>query len=162
MKRHFYSSLALLTMIAFALGSVQTSDVAETGYIETEAPESPASDVRKAVRPDPSVSIIEARLEPFQSPTTGRQLQKVFTTWKNVGNTPIRAVEARLIFRDENGDVIESHDYTLYAVFDADRGVLPGETYTTPQNAGFIFPNSNVTADAVEVIATESHEHFGM
>lgn len=99
--------------------------------------------------PVTSAKILRAKLVPFRSPTTGRTIQRVVTTWKNTGTTPVRVIEARFIFYDAAGRVLESHDYTLYASFGA--GVPPGATYATPAGEGFIYPGLERAA-RVEVV----------
>lgn len=86
----------------------------------------------------------------------------VITTWKNTGDTPVRAIDATFTFRDKNKKVIGSYEYTLYAVFDSQPGVLPGSTYTTPTGEGFLFPSPNVKAATVEVSITRVQERSGM
>ncbi len=79
-------------------------------------------------------------------------MQKVITTWKNTGNTPVRAIDATFIFRDKNDEVLGEYEFTLFATFDSNAGVLPGETYTTPTDEGFVFPNLiDVQAASVDV-----------
>jgi hypothetical protein len=98
-----------------------------------------------------SAEVTSSRLVPFKSSASKFPLQRVITTWKNTGTTPIRAIEAEFTFRDKNNRVIETVEYTLYAASDSEAGVAPGQTYTTPRDEGFKFINPLIKAESVEV-----------
>ena len=126
---------------------------------------------RQAQVPDPgemptvpagSATVIRSRLVSFKSPARPERMQQVRTTWKNTGSTPIRAVDCTFTFLDKRRQTIGSYDYTLYAVFDTDPGVAPGEIYTTPSGEGFLFPDwehAGVKAADVEVQITKVLQH---
>lgn len=100
----------------------------------------------------PAASILDAQLIPFRSPSASQDLQRVIAKWKNIGDTPIRAIEATFTFRDDDKSVLSIIDYTLYAEFNNEAGVLPGETYTTSRGEGLIFfPEPNKQAASVDI-----------
>ncbi len=108
-----------------------------------------------------SVSVTGAELAPYKNAANGKQWQEVITTWTNTGNAPVRVVDANIVARNRNGDLLDSFNYTIYAGFDDDAGVAPGETYTTPSGSGFKLPD-DTHASSVEVTVTSSLEHSGM
>lgn len=128
-RRTLLITLAVIASLML-LGAIQES--LEPGTSESDSPpDAPPAPVTSA-------KIINARLVPPRSPATGRLMQRVVTTWKNTGTTPVRVIEARFIFRDAAGRVLDTHDYTLYASFG--DSVPPGATYTTPAGDGFLYP----------------------
>jgi hypothetical protein len=110
---------------------------------------------------------VSAKLAPFKNAANGKMGQEVIATWRNVGDAPVRAVDANIKLRDPNGNIIDSFTYTIYAEFDDAPGVLPGETYTTKAGNGFKPPGFQglpgyTPADSVEVTITKSSKTSGM
>ncbi len=103
----------------------------------------------------------------FISPGNGKRMQQVHVTWENTGTTPIRVVDADIISRDSVGNILERHNYTIYAEFDHSPGVRPGEIYTTPAGEGFILSGYRglpgyTEAQTVDVRITNVLEKSGM
>ncbi len=110
---------------------------------------------------------VSAKLAPFKNAANGKLGQEVLATWKNVGDTPVRIVDASIKSREPNGNMIDSFNYVIYAEFDDAPGVLPGETYTTKAGNGFKLPGFEglpgyTPADSVEVTITKSSKTSGM
>jgi len=118
------------------------------------------------------VEFVSAKLARFKNPE-GTVFQEVIATWKNVGDSPVRLVDATMTPRDAKGNLMNSftptgsHNYTIYAEFDHNPGVLPGETYTTKNGNGFKLPGFEgmggyMPAVSVDVEITKSAKTSGL
>ena len=89
-----------------------------------------------------SVEVVDTRLEPVRT-AEGLDTKMVYIDWKNTGNRPVRAVYAKVYGFDEQGnevDVMPVPSYSIYAVFNGDPGIAPGETYHEPKGEGLFVP----------------------
>jgi hypothetical protein len=105
----------------------------------------------------PSATILSSALVDFVD-DKGNKTQKVVVRWKNSGMTPIRAIDAEITHWDASGELLGKYNYTIFATFDDEPGVAPGEINTT---RGFILPGFKVSK-SVEVSVTKVLEHSGM
>lgn len=95
--------------------------------------------------PVAAVEVIRVRVSPFES-AAGLQLKVVLVDWKNVGEVPIRAVDANIILFDERSRLDGgAKDYAIYAVSDDSPGVVPGEVYREPLDRGHILDRELAT-----------------
>jgi len=81
-----------------------------------------------------------SRLVDFVSPTNANKMQMLKVTLKNTGSTAIRVVDADITWRDESGNILGTHNYTIFAVSDSAPGIQPGKTWTNPKGEGFLLP----------------------
>lgn len=90
-----------------------------------------------------SVEIVRVRAVPYVT-AQGAQAQMVLVDWKNTGSTTIREVFADITAYDAGGNKLDSgaQDYCIYAVFSSDPGISPGETYTEPEDEGYVLVNA--------------------
>ena len=93
-------------------------------------------------------------------------MQKVLVSWKNIGSTEIRVVDASITHSDSFDNLLGTHDYTIFARSDSMPGVAPGETYTTPESDGFVLPGFRglpgyEESKNVDVSITEVRKHSG-
>jgi hypothetical protein len=121
-----------------------------------------ANAVSKSRLPPPkgSVEILSFRLVPWANPQ-GHVLKEVLVDWRNVGDTPVRAVSADVLGYDAQGNRIQAiADYTIFTVFDdRDRGIPPGAAYKEPEGEGMkLFPETA----RVEVRIADVFELSGM
>ncbi len=103
-----------------------------------------------------SATVIYAHLQDVD----GEVFREVVVAWKNTGTTTIRAVDAKIVCFDR-GLAIEKNSYTIYACFDSDPGIRPGETKVTKAGEGFRL-RAYSPADSVDVQITKVLEKSGM
>lgn len=85
------------------------------------------------------VQITDIKVLPHQA--NGRQMQRVWVKWRNIGSFPIASVSARIEPLTANGNVtIDAVD--SYSIFNAGndptRFVMPGQEHSHPADGGFI------------------------
>lgn len=119
-----------------------------------------------AARPAITAIIRSSKLVDFVSPTNGQKFQMLMVTLKNTGSTHVRVVDADITWRDSSGNVLGSHNYTIFAEFDSSPGIAPGGTWTTRKGEGFLIPGYGVgdgaRAKSVKVEITKVLEHSGI
>ncbi len=54
----------------------------------------------------------------------------MLTSWKNTGETAVRVVEAEIQTFNADGSVRDTINYSLYADFNENPGVAPGQIYS--------------------------------
>jgi hypothetical protein len=91
--------------------------------------------------PKGQVSLLNAELTTITN--DNGTFSVIRTTWKNTGATPVKTINARVQAWNQQGSLVIDVDYTLFAVFDNQRGILPGQTYTTPADQSFRLPSND-------------------
>lgn len=92
-----------------------------------------------AALPPDAVQVINVRLIPCRT-AQGNTAQMVLTDWVNQSRSPITAVFAEIIAYDASGKPLDSGapDYCIFAVDRPSQAVQPGQTYTEPDDSGFM------------------------
>ncbi len=106
-----------------------------------------------------------SKLVDFVSPANGKKMLMMIVTLKNTGSTPIRVVDADITWRDSSGNVLGTHNYTIFAEFDSAPGIAPGSSWTTRKGEGFTIPYGpgiGEKAKSVKVQITKVLEHSGL
>lgn len=132
MRRHLWSTAALLVMVFFAFGSVGGDKSSEPNKPDRGAQNDGGG----------SIEIVNVRVEPYRT-ANGFDTVMIYVDWKNTGSRPVRVVDAKINAFDAAGNAVEVmpvRDYTIYAVFNDRPGITPGETYIEPQGEGFVAP----------------------
>lgn len=104
------------------------------------------------------IEVISVSLADYTIPG-GNSFKQVKVAFRNTGKHPIRTVDAEISWFDSDEKPIGSANYTIYAEFNNEPGILPGETYTPKDTEGFLLPlDSN--AFSAKIVITEVQERF--
>ncbi|MDB4654253.1 hypothetical protein OAE40_00595 [Rubripirellula sp.] len=125
------------------------------GGSNTSSPPASYSRSSHPTSPLGNALVISVSVEDFVSAANGAPLKRLLTTWKNTGDVEIRAVEADITGYDVNGLVVYTAPaYTIFAEWNDEDGILPGEVFSTPYDQGHIMPADVASAKAVITLAT--------
>lgn len=114
------------------------SESAPERSAKSEHETNPAAEV--TARSTLRATVRSSKLVDFVSPGSGQKMQMMIVTLKNTGSTPIRAVDADITWRDSSGNVLGTHNYTIFAESNSAPGIVPGSTWTTRKGEGFTIP----------------------
>jgi len=124
--------LVLLAVIGIAWLGRRSGDQPRT---EPPPPSRP-----KELPNDGRAELVSAEIRPWMNPE-GKEFQKVYVTWKNVGDVPIRTVKAVLRLYDADGNfLVDQPANLLYSVSMDDPGIAVGETHVAPEGRGEPLP----------------------
>ena len=105
-----------------------------------------------------SAEVVRTELRPMRM-ANGAESKSIVVTWRNTGETPIRAVHADMRVFNSDGELtglgVGAKDYAIYAVSEANPGVAPGNTHS--EENGFVLPigTNATTAEATITRVTE-------
>lgn len=116
---------------------------------------------RESTPAGPSVQVVDFRAIPGTD-AAGRDVLRVGFAFRNTGDRPVRKVKGIIRAYDANGSEVpggsDGLDYTMYAAFNDEPGILPGETYQTPSGKGYILPRGGRHAEFKFQLTSVSEE----
>ncbi|QDT01389.1 hypothetical protein [Adhaeretor mobilis] len=108
---------------------------------------------------DASAEVVLAGIRNFVK-SNGFEAQKLVVTLRNTGDVPVRTVDANITTRDSGGSIIQTWNYTIYAVSKAESEILPNKLWRTPKSKGHVFPHME-QADSVDVTVSYASSKQG-
>lgn len=143
--------LAIFVVMAVVMLLFPKPEVA-TGPAESPPRTRQASELARAL-PSEKIRIDNVRLIPWQSPTTGLNLQMVLVDWTNLAGREVTALTATITIFDTRGREIERiEDYHIFAAEDYEGPVRPGQSFIEPVGDGHVlYPNLYGKAERAQV-----------
>ncbi len=97
-----------------------------------------------------AIEILSTKLIDHPAETNPFRILKV--EWQNCTASPVRRVDAKLIFSDAEGKELETQEYTIFATANESPGVAPNEILSPNDDDGYFVADNEIAEVVVEVI----------
>ncbi len=96
-----------------------------------------------------AIEILSTKLIDHPDETNPFRILRV--QWQNCTTSPVRRVDAKLVFTDAEGRELEAPEYTIFATASESAGVAPNEIHSPSDDEGYFVTDDEIADAAVEV-----------